>query len=393
MSAGARRWLWAVLATGAAVHLAVLVGWRPIHFDLASWRITQQGLAHHGLHVYSAVDGRLYRWPYPPLMFGWMGLSQGLDGLLGGHGFFYLVRLPSIAADIGIAWLVQDMLGRRGAAANTRILAAAAVALGPLFVAMSAHQGQTDALAILPVLLALRTWERGDPGRAVRAGLLIGVGAGVKTVPLLALVALLPGARGRREAATLVGCALAVPLVLIAPFLVADPHGVIRALRYTGVPGVGGLSLVLQPDFATFWLAHSPYGPNGAVRALSHVTALVLGAGLLALLATTVRRRTPPLQAMVLLWLTVYVLGVNFFLQYLIWGIPFFLVYGAVRKVLLLELALTPALLLAYLHTSHTAVVWALYTPWLIAAWVAFAIALIRASHAGRERGRVATAS
>lgn len=379
----ARRRLLIVLAAGAAAHLAVLFGWRPIHFDLASWRITQQGLSAHGLHVYSAVDTQLYRWPYPPLLFGWMGIAQGLDDLLGGHGFFYVVRLPAIAADLAVAALVHGMLTRRGATPRTALAAAAAVALGPVFVAVSSHQGQTDALAILPVVLALLVWEGGGERRALHAGLLIGIGACVKTVPLLALVALLPTVRDRREAVTLAGCAVALPLLLLTPFLVADWHGVTRALRYSGVPGLGGLSLVAQPSFPTFWLAHAPYAPNGVVRALNHATPVVLGAGLLALLALMSRRRTPPLEAMVLTWLTVYVLGVNFFLQYLIWGIPFFLAYGAVRRVAALQLLLLPALLLGYLHTSHRALVWALYTVPMLAAWAAFAGTLVRASRAG----------
>lgn len=382
MSARERRWLVAVLAAGLGAHLALLFGSRSIHFDLGSWKVTQQGLAQHGLHVYSAVDVHLFRWPYPPLMFVWIGISQGLDTLLGGHGFFYLVRLPAIAADLTIAWVVHEMLRRRGAASAARLTAAGAVAIGPIFIGTAAHQGQIDSVAILPVVLALAAWERGGPRRALAAGLLIGLGAGIKTVPLLALVGLLPSARSWREAGTLVSCALALPLLMLAPFLVADAHGVVYALRYSGVPGLGGLSLLAQPDYPIYWLSHGPYGPNAVILAL-YKTPWILAAGLLALLAVMVRRRTPPLQALVLVWLTVYVLSFNFFLQYLVWGIPFFLLYGAVRKVVALELALAPAIVVAYLAEAPRTLVWTFYTAPLIAAWAAFAVSLFRASRAG----------
>jgi len=53
---------------------------------------------------------------------------------------------------------------------------------------------------------------------------------------------------------TLVVAAVAVPAILLAPFFLADPSGASAVFDYSGAPGLGGLSLVLQPDLPADWL-------------------------------------------------------------------------------------------------------------------------------------------
>ncbi len=118
-------------------------------------------------------------------------------------------------------------------------------------------------MAILPAVGALVVWRRVEgPDRAWKAGLLIGLAASIKTVPGLVVLALLPSARGWREAVTLVVASIALPLLALAPFWAADAEAVRRMLRYNGLPGLGGLTLAVQPDLAEAWLRR-PVGYNG----------------------------------------------------------------------------------------------------------------------------------
>ncbi len=133
-----------------------------------------------------------------------------------------MIRVPSILADAAIAWIVQEWLERTGRSHQERLLAAGLISLGPAFITIAGYHGQFDAVAILPGALAVSLWSSDDsPHRALTAGLLIGLGGALKTVPLLLVLALLPTARSRREALTLL-LAPALPVVLsLAPFAIA----------------------------------------------------------------------------------------------------------------------------------------------------------------------------
>jgi hypothetical protein len=115
--------------------------------------------------------------------------------------------------------------------------------------------------------------------------------------------------------------------------------------------------------------------------------ALVCAAGLLA------RFRPPAVLAAVLLWLTVWVFGVTFFLQYLVWGLPFLIMAGYLRQVLVLELALLPATVISYTTGTAHWLVWLLYTVPLILFWLASAVGLVAVAQRVAGRGRAAVAA
>ncbi len=54
------------------------------------------------------------------------------------------------------------------------------------------------------------------------------------------------------------------------------------------------------------------------------------------------RRRVEPIRAAAILWLGLFVAGVNWYPNYLNWGLPFFLMTGWVTWVALMEVALLP---------------------------------------------------
>ena len=162
--------------------------------------------------------------------------------------FWAIFKLPSILADAGIALVLWWGLRLLGSSRTQRLIAVALVALGPSFVLISGYHGQIDAVAALPALAAVIVWQRGGENRALEAGALIGLAAAIKTVPLFMVLALRPTARSRREVAVLVFTSLIIPLVSLAPFLIADTHVTIHGLTTSkGVPGYGELSLLQQP--------------------------------------------------------------------------------------------------------------------------------------------------
>ncbi len=383
MSARTRRLLWAILALGLIARLAVAFATYGVRFDIDSYGLVSVALRQDPLHVYSDVG----RWPYPPGYFAWILLAGKVEGLTGLR-FVDLVQVPPILADLAIAWLVQMALGWRGASERARLAAAALVALGPMFFVVSGFHGQIDSIAILPALAAILLWMRlGDhPRRALAVGLLIGAGALVKTVPLVAVLALLPWVRSAREGATLVTAAALLPVASLLPFAIADPSGVWEAVSYRGVPGVGGLSLVAQPDLARAWINEAAVEGSGLTFALLDYGGLVTAAGLALATYLLMRYRPEPLVGAALVYLSLWVFGVNFFLQYVIWGMPFMLAAGYLKQVGVLQLLMLPAAVLVYLRPWEQAAAAWIYAGLGIVLWLMFAGALAVAARRVRDR-------
>jgi hypothetical protein len=393
LSKRALRILVILVGLGLAIRLAIAFGSDVLRNDIRALPKVRSALLDDPLHVYSATSaaqgiGDLpagSSWPYPPAFFPWIALSRPVTSA--GIPFPGFMELPPILADVAIALLVQDYLGRRGRSDSTRLLAAALVLLGPVFVVISTYQGQIDSLAMLPVVIAIWMWDHprmpaGRPGaRALAAGALIGLAAATKSFPLVFLLAFVVAMRTRREAAILVGAALAVPLALLLPFAIADLDGVRRGLDYSGYPGAGGLSLLVQPGLAENWLETSPLlivlsGPSRLLR--DHGTELLLV--VYALLGWLLVRRRPPLaDSCALVALLTVCLSPAFFLQYTIWFLPLLLLAGRVGAVALIEAVLIVPLLLFYwvdppaqveIYVAAMAILWLL--------WVAIAAAIAR---------------
>ena len=386
MSAPARRLLWLVIGGGTAAQIVLAFATGGHAFDIESIRLVASGLDDHGFDLYGAVNPDeelgglpIFRWPYPP---GFFPLAAAGVGIADGTGlpFDAVIQLFPIAATAAIAWLVQDFLGRRGASERARVVAAALVVLGPSFIAVAGYHGQIDPVAILPAVAAVRLWETGDSQRrALWAGLLIGLGASVKTVPAIMVLALLPSARNPREAVTLVVTAAAVPLALLAPFLLSDGSNVLRALRYTGGPGLGGLSMLVEPDLVRAFLTNAyPTDLTTGTETLYDNASVVVLVGLALTGAFLLRFRPGATEAAAFLWVAVYVFMPNWFPQYMVWGLPFLIMAGHLAKVAIVQGALVPVLLLFYLRPWgedgvaiwHFLIMLGLWVGWVAAVFV-----------------------
>jgi hypothetical protein len=170
----------------------------------------------------------------------------------------------------------------------------------------------------------------------------------------------------------LAGAAVGVLAATMAPFVAVTPHEALRVFTYHGVPGFGGISLLVQPDFPQRILAGLPTDASSALLFMrDHGHQVALLPALVVLAVVLWRRREDPVRASVLLWLTVWVFGANFFLQYLVWGLPFLLVAGYLRAVWAVQIGLLLALLLVY--NAPVPEGWALggYTVPVVLGWIA----------------------
>jgi hypothetical protein len=375
-----RRLLAGVLLAGAAIRLVLAFATRGVEFDIDSFEHVRGALAIDPLQVYSLANlPDAPHWPYPPGFLPWIAASGAIESRTGLR-FDGLVQLAPIAADLLIAWVVQAYLGARGATTRTRLAAASLVALGPAFFGISGFHGQIDSVAIAFGVLGLWAWEAAPPARrALLAGLAIGIGAAVKGVPLVLVLALLPSVRGPRELVTLVAAALAPLVLALAPFLVADGGAVIDALRANkGLPGFGGISLLAQPELARVWLGTGGPELSAFSRELYDAAPLIALAALAATAAVLARRRVSARHAAPVLWLAFFAFGINFNFQYLVWLLPFLLLAGRVRTVALVQgLLLVPGLVL-YLPFGRDLPLEYVYVPAMLIAWAAFTWLYVR---------------
>jgi uncharacterized membrane protein len=348
-----RRALFLLLAFGLAIRLVVAFT-QPVTGDVIFRLQAVAGLRQWGLGFYSHVNdiGALLpahrAYFYPPGFLPWLLLSDALHGWLG-VPFAAVERIPAVTADVALAWLVAWYVRRRGAPGWIALVAAALIVFGPSFFLSSALEGELDPVAILPAVLAVIVWERDrSPRRALAAGLLIGLGASIKSVPILTVLALLPSARSRREGLTLLGAAAAVPLAAMAPFLVVDPSGAAGSVQHIGFPGAGGLQLLIQPSLAWHYLGDYVFRLSDASRALQLHGWILTVAALVAVTIVLVRRRPPPVVGVSLVWLVVYATAVNWQAQYIAWGVPFFLMAGWIWQVAVVDAVLLPVMVITY---------------------------------------------
>lgn len=181
---------------------------------------------------------RLY--PYPPV---WIlfevaaeWLSRGIAG-----AFPILVKLPVVAADTGIVWLLARVGLSQGA--TRRSLAAAwAYALHPVALLVVGFHGQFDSLAVLAVLAAV---VLRDAGRRDASALALALGIATKSYPVLLLPFFLMRDTGWRQAARFLALATVPVAMLLLPFALANAPALHRELfAYGGIADFGWIGLL-----------------------------------------------------------------------------------------------------------------------------------------------------
>jgi hypothetical protein len=319
--------VWPILVVSFVLRLALLLATDRVEVDVLRYFKVGTHLLDVSWNPYQAP--RLY--PYPPV---WMWAEAGSAWLARASGisFALLVRLPVLAAELGLVVLIARWAGTA---------AGWAYALHPVSLLVSACHGQFDAIAMLFVLLAALAQRA---GRFDAAALGLAMAVGLKSFPILLLPAFLlvtpPLARLRWALLATVPVALS-----LVPFLWHDAGAVRRELfGYGGVADFGWIAIVRAVRF----LATGALARSEAV----HWTPLVQAAKVVFVIAYALlvarwwrAPRPPDLVAMclavLLLFLTLYgALSA----QYLLWVVPLglmfaprdFVAYGAASSLALL---------------------------------------------------------
>jgi hypothetical protein len=246
--------------------------------------------------------------------------------------------VPLVIVDAAVILLVQYAVRLIGGSKRAALGASALVAIGPPFLAETALQGQLDMTVALSVIGAAVIWLRApQESRWLWSGLVIGAGAAIKTVPILGILALLPTAMSNRERLKLTIAAVAVPALIVLPFELVQHDTVHTILEYHGLPGLGGLSLLVQPSLSRHWPASIAH-LNGANTVLHDLTIPLVLIAIGGAAWFAIRHRVHPYAAAALVYGSFIVISPNFFLQYGVWLLIPLIAMGWLRLALALSI-------------------------------------------------------
>jgi hypothetical protein len=230
--------------------------------------------------------------------------------------FAVLVKLPVVAADLGLVALLAQLGRSRGLGLRLAWL----YALHPVSLLVTAFHGQFDACALLCVVLSIR-WLHQE--RLDRAALALAAGIALKSFPVLLLPFLLLYVPRGASRLRFVALATLPVALLLAPFFWDDAPAVGRELLgYGGVADFGWLGAVR----AVRWLASGQLARSEAAHwaGLVPVAKGAFFASYVVLLGLVAsgRTRLPPERAALAVFLAFLTFYGLVSAQYLLWVVP-----------------------------------------------------------------------
>ncbi|HKV86040.1 MAG TPA: glycosyltransferase 87 family protein [Ktedonobacterales bacterium] len=168
------------------------------------------------------------------------------------HVLIAVMKLPSIACDLGTISVIYA-LARRAAPTRWALIAAASYAFAPAVLLDGAIWGQTDAIMLLPLLLALVCTLR---RKGIAAGALLALAMLIKPQPVIFAPLLLLHLwrwAGWRQAAKAVAAMAATALLLCSPYLL-PPHPEM-AIFVQHMLASTDFSLAASPTAFNLWVA------------------------------------------------------------------------------------------------------------------------------------------
>jgi hypothetical protein len=216
------------LALGLVLRLGAIAASDRVVADVARYEKVARHLLDVSWNPYTAP----HLYPYPPP---WAGI-EAAAGWLDRHTglpFAVIVKLPVLAADLMIVWL----LGAAAAGGRASPLAAWLYAAHPVALLVGGFHGQFDAIPLGLVMLALEALAR---GRRDASALALAGAIAAKSFPVLLLPALAAAAGSGRQALRYVVLACLPVAVLLVPFAAADSAALRRELfGYAGIADFG----------------------------------------------------------------------------------------------------------------------------------------------------------
>ncbi len=296
-----------------------------------AYHIQPQDLAHDfenvGLatlhHRDPILATRTVRWSYLPVY------DFVLAGAYWAHVHLHVswlitARVPSILCDLGVVVLVGTVAGAAGGRAELRRFQ---YACNPVAILVCAVHGQVEPACLLfsfaafAVVLRAGTWISGRA--AATAGILLGLGIGTKTWPVLfapALLLALPSARRRWQFAAATGGTVAL-LFVSMPVTVGTP---VNKLFYLAKVMTGYHPPIGHWGWAGVWVAVHPTRLSTTVDPL-WINVGSIGSKLAvvgALLAVWWWRRAHPLDIATATTTALLAITPAFGAQYLLWQAP-----------------------------------------------------------------------
>jgi hypothetical protein len=306
-----------VLGAAWVVRALVIATWPAAAHsdDLDSWMTVANALR-HGENPYATTS--IVKWPPFALVLVW-----GIDHVarLLDVAFFTVMRATLMLAESAICVVLYALLTRFAPPRDVRRLLLVGISLNPIAILFVCQHENIDVFVGLFVALGL--WallaheEAADPVPWLAACLAFGLGAFVKTIPLVLAPLLAPGARAASKLGRTLGLALFLgPMLLsLSVVFVLAPHGVVdNVLRYRSISGYFGVTGLLG-------IAHA----GGVSRVYERVFTVVLVAVVLLLCAVLWRRGLDARRAVLaaaLLLAAVPALGPGYAPQYAYWFMP-----------------------------------------------------------------------
>jgi hypothetical protein len=257
--------------------------------DVSSWQSWGWYLA-QGRNPYQSP----YLIAWPPLWPIWAGLSY-VTADVTGIPFHAIGKLLPIAADLVLIAVLFEAAGEA---------AAFAYALNPVSIYTTAIHGNFDALPALCLTVAVVAASRMEERRA---GWWLGIGAAIKTWPLLLLPAVIAPLRSLRTRVRAAAIAIGVFAGALLVALPAGRSAVAGILSYRSAAGWWGISSIS-------WLCGGCIPP-------AILSAIFYGA-MAAVALLLLVKQTPAAEGTLLLLLTLFVTTPGFGLQYLVWLVP-----------------------------------------------------------------------
>lgn len=181
--------IFGLLALGLTLRLiiAYLIPGSGFGVDLQSFQYWASNLANEGLSGFYERD---FFHDYTPGYLYVLWLVGGVANLFEGGGVGDLIKLPPIAADLALGYLVWSMVRELGGSERSARIGAALVLFNPVTWFDSVVWGQVDSFGVVFLLLALRELWRDRPERAA---ILATVAALIKPqlgilIPIVAIV-------------------------------------------------------------------------------------------------------------------------------------------------------------------------------------------------------------
>jgi hypothetical protein len=272
----------------------------------------------HGQNVYGMSYAYLHThlhslsWTYFPLC---LHIFTALSFLAGQTGwpFFLLGKLPMVAADLAVGWLLFAALRRRGHSERVALLGMCLYLFNPLVLYNGAFYGRFDTIALAFLLLALEYYDT----RLFAPAYALAIAA--KTFPIFLLPLLVLG-RDRQSPRRLALSGLWL-LALSLPYIVIDPVGLFSYVVANNVHPLVNIAQLGRLSWYALLYSHHWMSIN-QIALLARLTSVLYVATLLAF------ARKPLYIKAAACFMLFVLLNRTLYEQYLLWPLPFLIIVG-----------------------------------------------------------------